>query len=426
MSRSGASVCRAPGYPIGPNGPFETGQPGSVWWTAPARLSGMPAGPRIDWPSRARRAEARVAALDASLAAIARELDVDRVLQLIVDEVRRLSAARYAALGIANREGRIQTFITAGISAERRALIGALPSGHGLLGALIHEGRSIRLAEASQDPRAIGVPANHFPVHTFLGVPIRVRGRPVGNLYLVNKRGGTPFTADDQEFVERFADHAGIAIDNARLLTQVQRLAVVEERERIGRELHDSVIQRLYGISLSLEDVPELVTESPTEANQRVDRAIEALHAAIGDIRTFIYGLRPALLAPGDLRRSLVDLAEEVSRAASVAVDVDAPDVPISAEHAAEVVAIAREALGNVARHAAATRATIQLTVRADQLRLVIADNGQGFATGSRRAHSQHGLSNMRDRATALGGRLMVRSSPGTGTRIIVTVPIDR
>jgi signal transduction histidine kinase len=386
----------------------------------------MPARQVTDWPSRAKRAEARVAALDLALAAIARELDVDRVLQLIVDQVRRLSGAQYAALGIANRDGRIHTFITAGISAEARRRIGALPSGHGLLGALIHEGTSIRLAEASEDPRSIGVPAHHFPVHAFLGVPIHVRGRPVGNLYLVNKRGGLSFTADDQEFVERFADHAGIAIDNARLLAQVQRLAVVEERERIGRELHDSVIQRLYGISLSLEDVPEMVAESPAEVNQRVDRAIEALHAAIGDIRTFIYGLRPPLLAPGDLRRSLVDLADEVSRAASVSVDVDAPDLPISAEHAAEVVAIAREALSNVARHAAATRAKVQLTVRVDQLRLVIADNGQGFTTGGRRAHSHHGLSNMRDRATALGGRTMVRSTPGTGTRIIVTLPIDR
>lgn len=386
----------------------------------------MPSREVFDWQSRAQRAEARVAALDAALAAIGRELDVDRVLQLIVDQVRRLSGARYAALGIASREGRMQTFITSGVSAERRARIGALPSGHGLLGALVREGQSIRLAEASDDPRSVGVPAHHFPVHGFLGVPIRVRGRPVGNLYLVNKRGGHPFTADDQAFVERFADHAGIAIDNARLLAQVQRLAVVEERERIGRELHDSVIQRLYGISLSLEDVPDLATESPADANQRVERAIEALHAAIGDIRAFIYGLRPALLAPGDLRRHLVDLAEEVSRAASVAVDVDAPDLPISEEHAGEVVAIAREALSNVARHAAATRAKVQLTVREDQLRLVIADNGQGFVTGGRRAHAQHGLSNMRDRATAMGGRMMVRSTPGTGTRIIVTLPIDR
>jgi len=248
----------------------------------------------------------------------------------------------------------------------------------------------------------------------------------VGNLYLANKRGGAPFTADDQDLVERFSDHAGIAIDNARLLAQVQRLAIVEERERIGRELHDSVIQRLYGISLSLEDVPDMVTEDPADAERRVDHAIETLHAAIGDIRTFIYGLRPALPTPGDLRRSLVDLGDEVSRTAPVAVEVDAADVAVSADDAAEVVAIAREALSNVARHAAATRATIQLTIRDDQLRLVVVDNGQGFVTGGRRARSQHGLSNMRDRAAALGGRVVVRSTPGTGTRIIVTLPIDR
>jgi len=386
----------------------------------------MPSRAPTDWRARARRAEARVAALDTAVAAITRELDVDRVLQLIVDEVRRLSGARYAALGLADRDGAIVTFITSGITAEARRRIGALPAGRGLLGALIHEGRTIRLAEASRDRRSVGVPAHHFAVHTFLGVPVQVRGRPVGNLYLANKRGGAPFTAGDQDLVERFSDHAGIAIDNARLLAQVQRLAIVEERERIGRELHDSVIQRLYGISLSLEDVPDMVTEDPADAEQRVDHAIETLHAAIGDIRTFIYGLRPALPTPGDLRRSLVDLGDEVSRTAPVTVDVDVADVSVSADDAAEVVAIAREALSNVARHAAATRATVQLTVRDHHLRLVVVDNGQGFVTGGRRARSQHGLSNMRDRAAALGGRVVVRSTPGTGTRIIVTLPIDR
>jgi len=381
--------------------------------------------PRIDWRTRGRRAEARLAALDAALAAISRELDLDRVLQLIVDRVRTLSGARYAALGLAGPDGRIELFITSGISDAARRRIGALPAGRGLLGTMVRERRTIRLADAAADPRAFGVPPHHFAVHAFLGVPVLVRGRAVGNLYLANTRDGSPFTAADQDLVERFATHAGIAIDNARLLAQVQRMAVVEERERIGRELHDSVIQRLYGISLSLEDVPEIMTEAPPEAARRVDRAIDALHAAIGEIRVFIYGLRPGLPAPGDLRRSLLDLADEIGRASGTAVEVDVDNVAMSEEMAAEVLTIAREALGNVARHAAASRADVRLTQRGEQVRLVIADDGRGFQVRGRRTRQQHGLSNIRDRATALGGRASVRSRSGAGTRIIVDLPLD-
>jgi signal transduction histidine kinase len=377
------------------------------------------------WRERAERAEVRADALNRAAAAVAAELDVDRVLQLIVDEVRRLVDARQAALGIANRSGAIELFITSGISAEARRRIGPLPVGRGLLGALIREGRSIRLASVSDDPRSVGVPRHHFAITSFLGVPVPVRGRPMGNLYLTNKHGGE-FTADDQELVERFALHAGIAIDNARLLDQVQRLAVMEERDRIGRELHDSVIQRLYGVSLSLEDVPDLVPEDPEDARRRVDGAIEALHGAIAEMRGFIYGLRPALLAPADLRRSLADLAEEAERGRLQRVDVELAEVALPSEVASELVAITREALSNVTRHAGATRASVRLMDLGDRVRLRVTDDGRGFDARGRRSHGHHGLSNIRDRATALGGRVTVRSRPGAGTVVTVDLPTDR
>jgi signal transduction histidine kinase len=378
-----------------------------------------------DWPERSKRAEARLAALDDALAAIGGELVLDRVLQLIVDRVRTFSAARYAALGLFGLDGHIETLITSGISPAARQRIGPLPTGHGLLGAVIREGRTIRLADVATDPRSSGVPAHHFPVHSFLGVPITIRGRAVGNLYLANKRGDVPFSADDQNLVERFALHAGIAIDNARLLLQVQRLAIVEERERIGRELHDSVIQRLYGLSLGLEDVPELMTEDPAAAGQRVDHSIEGLHAVIAEIRDFIYGLRVPLAAPGDLRSSMVALADEVSRASTVPIDVDVIDVPLTADVGGEVVAMTREALTNVIRHSGASHAQIELRMHGDVARLTVRDDGRGFDSRGRRTRDHHGLSNIRDRATALGGRMTVRSRPGAGTRIIVDVPMS-
>ena len=262
------------------------------------------------WELRARRAEANLAALDVAVQGISGVLALDSVLQLIVDHVRDLAEAEYAALGIASADGVIERFITGGLSAAARERIGALPRGHGLLGLIIREGRTFRIPDLALDPRRHGFPPHHPEMHSFLGVPITVRGRAVGDLYLTNKRGAPEFSVDDQPLVERFAAHAGLAIENARLSDQVQALAVVEERERIGRDLHDGIIQRIYGVTLGLDDVPEIAVHDPAAAGVRVEHAIDSLHDAIAEIRTFIYGLRPGLdyagqhaLGPGDPRR---------------------------------------------------------------------------------------------------------------------------
>ena len=131
-------------------------------------------------------------------------------------------------------------------------------------------------------------------MHSLLGVPITVRGRVVGDFYLTDKRGAPEFDPADQAIVEMFALHAGIAIENARLHEEVQRLAVVEERERIGQDLHDGIIQGLYGVGLSLEDVPELMIDDPAEAQARVERAIEGSTWRSGTSGTSSSGCAPS------------------------------------------------------------------------------------------------------------------------------------
>jgi len=379
---------------------------------------------RLD--ARADRARRERDALDAAVRSIAGVLDLEPVLQLIVDRVRDLADAEYAALGIIGEDGLLERLVTSGVTEARRRQIGPLPRGRGLLGLIIRESQSVRIPDIGSDPRRHGFPPHHPPMRSFLGVPVRVRGAAIGNFYLTNKRGSDEFSAEDQRFVERFALHAAIAIDNARLHEQVKRLAVVAERDRIGRDLHDGVIQRLYAVTLTLDDLPDLMNEEPDEARDRVDRAIEALQTAIGDIRGFVYDLRPTLPAPQDLRRALGEVAGEVRRTGTTSVSVEVADeVLLPSEAAADVVAIVREALSNVQRHAAATQALVHLTVHAETLRLVIADDGHGFDAHGRRTRQQHGLSNIRDRAAALGGRVTVRSRPGRGTRIIVDLPLD-
>jgi two-component system, NarL family, sensor histidine kinase DevS len=366
-------------------------------------------------------------ALDAAVRSIAGVLDLDRVLQLIVDRVRELADGEYAAIGIIGPDATLERFVTSGISDARRHRIGALPVGLGLLGVIIRDSKSMRIPEIGADARSSGFPKHHPRMHSFLGVPVRLRGRAIGNFYLTNKRGAAEFSLEDQRLVERFALHAAIAIDNARLHEEVRRLAVVDERDRIGRDLHDGVIQRLYAVTLALDDVPELMDEAPADARDRVERSIEALQSAIGDIRSFIYDLRPVLLSASDLRAALIELADEVERSTRTTVSVEVEGDPqLPPALARELMAIAREGLSNVGRHAAAEHATVRLAISDETARLTIADNGRGFDLGTPRDAGHHGLSNMRDRAEALGGRLAVTSTVGTETRIVAEVPCER
>jgi signal transduction histidine kinase len=376
--------------------------------------------------ARASRAERQLRALDQAVRGISGVLDVERVLQLIVDRVRDLVDAQYAALGIVDPGGAtIERFITSGISDEERARIGDLPHGRGLLGLIIRENRTYRIPDIATHAERYGFPPHHPEMHSFLGMPITTSGQVVGRLYLTNKIGALEFSTDDQELVEMFALHAGIAIENARLHDQVRRLAIVDERDRISRDLHDGVIQAIYAQTLALDDVPELVTDDPEEAARRADEAIDALHAVIRDIRNFIFGLRPVLLESGDLADGLEHLATELRRngGVEVTVDVGARDrlgaIPI--ETVAELLAITREALTNIARHANATRCEVRLTGDGDRLRLEITDDGRGFdsAPGAERGH--HGLANMRARADSIGATFEVHSAGAAGTRIIIT-----
>jgi two-component system, NarL family, sensor histidine kinase DevS len=372
----------------------------------------------------ARAAGQRFDALDAAITAIAAEPSVDRILQLIVDRVRPLVSARYAALGILSERNTIERFLTSGMDDETRRKIGPVPMGRGILGLIIHENRSIRLQDVMTDPRRYGFPSNHPPMHSFLGVPVEIEGLSIGNLYLTDKQGAPEFTDDDQRIVESFARHAAVAIHQARLHTQLQRLAVLQERERIGQDLHDGVIQSLYGVGLSLEDMGELMASDPTEAAARIERAIDLIHGTIRDIRSFIFGLRPEYLEDSDLGTGLAALADEFRRSTLIDVDLDlSPDVSSTPEVAMQVLQLSREALSNIARHSSASRAIIDLAMLDDAMRLTITDNGRGFDTESFPTPGHHGLGNMRGRAEALGGRLRINSDSG-GTRVVFELPL--
>ena len=369
------------------------------------------------------------AALDAAVRGIAGLVPVDDVLQLIVDRVRPLVGAQYAALGIVDANGRIERFPTSGMDDATREGIGDLPEGHGMLGLIIRENRSFRITDINTDPRRHGFPPNHPPMTSFLGVPITVKGLTVGRLYLTNKIGADEFSDEDRSLVETFALHAGIAMENARLHEQLQRLAVVDERERISQDLHDGIIQNMYAVGLSLEDVPELMDKDRDDAIGRVERAIDSIHLAIQDIRNFIFGLRPELLEGTTLVGGLAALIEEYRHNTITEIELEIPAALTEPppEVTGQLLGIASESLSNVVRHARATRASVELVTRGDgpgrTLELTIADNGIGFDPSGVVKLGHQGLANTRSRAEQIGGTVTIDSRPGAGTRVVVDLP---
>lgn len=375
-----------------------------------------------------RSVERALEALNDAALAIAGELDVDKVLQLIVDSAREVVEARYAALAVGDWRvagpSEVHRFIHSGMSREDAGQISHWPQGRGLLGAVIHEQAPIRVPKIADDPRSVGFPAGHPPMGTFLGVPIVGSGETLGNLYLTDRLDGREFSPTDQRLIEMLAAHAAVAIQNARLYAQVERLAVLEERTRIGMDLHDGVIQSIYAVGLTLESTRLALPEGAEEAEALLDVAIEGLNDAIRDIRNFILDLRPRRFA-GDVQQGMAQLVREFQANTMIPVHVTIPDrldaLPLQLGRT--VFLTTQEALANVARHAKAHRVDIALSCTERKVTLTVADDGRGFDPNHEAHRVGHGLANMQSRAESLGGRFVIRSAPSLGTRITLELP---
>jgi two-component system, NarL family, sensor histidine kinase DevS len=543
-------------------------------------------------------AQGRLRGLLAANRMITGDLDLRLVLRSIVEAAAQLVKARYGALGVLAPGGGLEDFIFVGVDAEEAARIGPLPSGKGLLGALIDDARPIRLQAMSDDVRSVGFPLEHPPMSGFLGVPIRVRDVVFGNLYLTEPASGG-FTAEDEELVTALAATAGIAIENARLFeeaerrqrwlqasTQItrqllsvegeeplaliarqaremagadivsvvlptpnrqrlmvevasgrradeltgysypieksfaglafnsgqpiliadaseddtihlhqsevlpvgpvmvlplvgsqgtrgalfigrlhgahrfddadldmaktfanhaavaleladsrvkeQRAVLLEDRDRIARDLHDHVIQQLFAAGLTVQSVASGL--GGDERAQRLECVVSDIDDTIRQIRTSIFQLR-GQLGPqtGSVRTRLIEtissvvslLGFEPRLAFSGPIDSVVPESAVD-----DIVAVSREALTNVARHANATSAQVTLSASAGQVMLEIVDNGVGIGDVQRRS----GLANLRQRAEQRGGSLVLAAASAAdshdplptqqGTRLQWTIPI--
>ncbi len=360
-----------------------------------------------------------------AVAAISSDLDLSAVLRRIVQAAGELASARYAALGVlgsASPEGEIQVveFVTEGVDADCLHRIGHYPHGLGILGLVIHDPRPLRLHDLTTHPKSYGFPEGHLPMRTFLGVPIRIRDQVFGNLYLTEKARGQDFSAADEELVVGLASAAAVAIENARLHQRVRELVVLQDRERIARDLHDTVIQRLFATGMSLQGIARRADD--VEVGDRIQQAVDDLDDTIRDIRGVIFALQAHERGERSLRMSILAMANDVVPALGFEprVHFDGPvDSVIGADVGEHLQAMLRELLSNVTKHAHATLVEVYLRVGVD-VSLTVLDNGIGFK-GERRGGQ--GLRNLRQRARALGGEFTIHPAEERGTVATLRLP---
>lgn len=363
---------------------------------------------------------------------ITSDLELETVLQRVVDEARALVGARYGALSFLREDSHgIEAFLTSGITPAERAALGPIPEGHGLLAVVLRQGERLRLEDLTHDPRAVGFPPRHPEMHSLLAVPIIASGRILGNLYLTEKEDSPTFDLNDEETLERFATQAALAIENARLHWQVRALAMAEERERIAREIHDSVAQVLGYVNTKAQAAEELLNAGqPEKAATQIGQLGAAARDAYADVREHILGLRTAATVErgflATLQEYLIRWREQSGVAAALVTEPSvgfAPRLPATAE--LQLLRIIQEGLSNVRKHAGATVVTVQLIDSDGWIEARIEDDGAGFdpAATSRAEYPRFGLSTMRERAEAVGGSLEIESAAGHGTRIVARMP---
>ncbi len=346
------------------------------------------------------------------------------VLQRILDGARDLAGARYAAVGVPDGDGGFALFLTAGVDAETWDRIGALPRTHGLLGALLEQPEVIRRSDIRTDPRFRYYPQAHPEMRSFLGVPIMAGGEVVAALYLTEKVGGRPFTETDQRLVETLAGHAALAVVNAQRQERLRELSIADERTRIARDLHDSVTQTLFSLTLAAESAAT-VAAPDSRAHHYLGQVRELSRSALDELRALVDTLRPPDVDAdglGAVLRKRVDLLRAVH------------DVPILLEVrgrsgsagkvGGEVLKVANEAIGNALQHAEPTQIRVRLELDGSAARLQVSDDGRGFdLAATARSSRRLGLGSMRERAEALGGSLQVDTAIGAGTTVTLEVP---
>ncbi|WP_163506352.1 GAF domain-containing sensor histidine kinase [Fodinicola acaciae] len=353
----------------------------------------------------------------------------ESVLRTVLKAAKELTDARHAAVGVPDGDGGFALFLVEGVDAKTWGAIGYLPRTHGFLGTMLADPEPFRLRRLSDHPKFTGRwPKAHPKMVSFLGVPVVASGEIVAALYLSNKLGGDEFTDEDMRVVEALAAHAALAVVSAQRQSRLRELSVAAERARLARDLHDSVTQTMFSLTLAAESAASLTKDSDPRLVEQVDRIRALAGTAREELASLLDTLRPAEERRDDLSTLLRRRVELLRRIHDTPIELrlKGEQRRQSAATDYEVGRIATEALSNALKHASAQHIEVTLEFTPTTLRLTVADDGVGFDLARTVRQSRRmGLSSMTERAAALGGDLHVESKPGAGTIVSLEVTRD-
>jgi signal transduction histidine kinase len=361
--------------------------------------------------------------------------ETDETLQIVARDARELVNADIATIALPNATGTTMTIEVAD-GAEASDVLGRRFARAGSIsGDALTSGKTEIILETFNDPRTDQPQVKDGHIGASVFIPLLIGSEPFGTLAVARDRGRPAFSAADVEILESFASQASVVLDNEQGRQQLQRLSLVEERERIARDLHDTVIQRLFATGLSLQATTKMIGEET--ARDRVKAAVADLDETVRHIRTVIFEVeRRGPAHTEELRARVLDLVVEAGRPLGFDPHVrfaGVIDATVPKRVGDELLATLREALSNVARHARATAVDVDLRVD-DHIRLQVIDNGVGLPPGVTADTGRLGIPNMRARAQRLGGILRLSAADqgttstgtmSTGTMLEWEVPLE-
>ncbi|MFZ4514952.1 MAG: GAF domain-containing sensor histidine kinase [Acidimicrobiia bacterium] len=346
-------------------------------------------------------------------------LTLAKVQREVLHQACVITCAQHAALALLDSNEGFAEFVFEGVDAETVSAIGALPTNSAMLRDLRQHPDPVRVEQVRDDPRHRGFPMGHPAMGALLTAPIRIRGQQYAVLFVANPTNGPTFTDADELLLGALASAAAVAIENAQLHEKTEKLAVIGERERLARDLHDRVIQRIFATAMSLD---ALSAQLPETLRGRLAVAVDELDDTIREIRSTIFELARAHLRGLEIEiREIVDELQAALDVTPALVFSGPVDVPLTDDVRLHALAAAREMLTNVAKHAHATTVSLHAQV-GDALTLTVRDDGVGLPVGDELTRS--GLSNLQQRAELLGGTCTVTSAATGGTTAIWTVPL--
>jgi signal transduction histidine kinase len=352
--------------------------------------------------------------------------DLDRVLEQSLDEILQLTQMGAAEIFLRDEaSGDLLLKTHRGVAPESFYSRTRFAAGEGFPGRVLAEDRILVSADLKSEAGYLRPKIIADGFETFVSIPIRAKHSVIGvmDLAALDKRS---LSQRDLDLLEAIGMQVGIAVENARLYDEVGRLAILDERSRIGMDLHDGVIQSIYAVGLTLETTRLVMKDDFGQAERLLDQAIEGLNEAIRDIRNFILDLRPHRF-DGDLEQGMSRLVREFRANAMVEVAFEPPGEvlgEIPPQVALAMFMTTQEALANIARHARASNVKLELAENGGSVILLIEDDGRGFDISRQNESVGHGLANMRSRAEDLGGEFVIRSAPAKGTTIRMTLPL--